>query len=67
VQAINTGTNRLDLHKRQKAGSIACYTLGGAAGLTAILLAVIKPAKKAPAAAVLPLEQGAAISATFSF
>jgi hypothetical protein len=35
--------------------------------LTAILLAVIKPAKKAPAAAVLPLEQGAAISATFSF
>lgn len=67
VQAINTGSNRLDLHKRQKAGSIACYTLGGAAGLTAILLAVIKPAKKAPAAAVLPLEQGAAISATFSF
>jgi hypothetical protein len=66
ADAINGGTNRLDDRRDRRAGAIACYALSGAAALTAVVLAVVRPAAR-ETLAVVPVEGGAAIGLGTTF
>ena len=38
AQAVNDGTNRLDLQRQRRAGAIACYALAAASAASTVVV-----------------------------